>query len=144
MEMAKAVDTVTFKVVEASGLVFEFQDVPMDRIGQVRAQFGQNGQLKVDANRGDYEGFRKSLSEKARKFLGILRDNPAGITADHLVEKMGFKTGTQIGGLTGGGIKKNANKFNLPLSDVYVTEVKFEDGQRIVTYKPGKEIAKFQ
>lgn len=148
MEMAKAIDTVTFKVTDANGLVYEFVDIPLERIGQVRAQFGQNGHLAVadvkHSKEPDYIGLKRSLSENAKKFLRILRENPAGINADNLADKLGFKSGTQIGGMTGGGISKNANKYHVELTDIYLIEVSQHEGQRVTTYKPGKEIAKLQ
>jgi len=149
MEMAKTTDTLTLKITDPStGLVYEIPDVPFDRIGQVRAQFGQNGHPSpTEAKRQigpDYDGLKKSLSENAKKFLRILRDNPLGINADNLAERLGFKSGTQIGGMTGGGISKNANKFHVELTDIYTIDVSQQNGQRVTTYKPGKEIAKLQ
>lgn len=44
--------------------------------------------------------------------------------------------------MTGGGLSKNANKFHVELTDIYVLEVTQKDGQRAVLYKPGKEIVK--
>jgi hypothetical protein len=139
MEMAKVNDTFTFRVRDPNGLIFEVADVPMDKLGEVRAQFSQNGHSKSQST-PDYEGFKKKLSDNAKKFLRILRDNQAGITADFLAEKMGFKSGTQIGGMTGGGLSKNANKFHIELSDIYTIEVDHPGGERVTTYKPGKEI----
>jgi len=149
MDMAKASDTITLRITDpATGLVYEIPDVPLDRIGQVRAQFAQNGHSSsVESKRQggpDYDGFKKSLSEKAKKFLQVLRENPEGITADHVADKLGFRSGTQIGGMTGGGIKKNANKYGLELTDIYKLEVSFKDSRRIVLYKPGKEIVHLQ
>jgi len=149
MEMAKATETLTIKVTDPStGLVYEISDVPFDRIGQVKAQFAQNGHSVAPEPKRlgapNYDGLRKSLSENARKFLRILRENPGGINADHLAEKLGFKSGTQIGGMTGGGISKNANKFHVELTDIYTIEVSQQNGQRITTYKPGKEISRLQ
>src|SRR5215467_4028274 len=110
MEMAKATETITLKITDPStGLVYEIPDVPLDRIGQVRNQFAQNGHSPVESKRSsgpDYDGFKKSLSDNAKKFLQVLRENPAGITADHVADKLGFRSGNQIGGMTGGGIKK--------------------------------------
>ena len=149
MEMAKATETFTIKVTDPStGFVYEISDVPFDRIGQIKTQFTVNGHAATAESKRlgapDYEGLKKSLSENARKFLRILRENPSGINADHLAEKLGFKSGTQIGGMTGGGISKNANKYHVELTDIYAIEVSQKDGQRVTTYKPGKEIAKLQ
>ncbi len=144
MEMAKATDTISIKVTDPkSGMIFEFSDVPIERIGSVRSQFSQNGHADVkDTSAPNYGEMKKSLSENAKKFLKILRENPTGISADLLAQKMGFRTGTQIGGMTGGGLSKNANKFHIELTDVYTLDITLKDGQRLVAYKPGKEISR--
>jgi hypothetical protein len=145
MDMAKVI--INVKIMNPSGLVIEVPEMTVENLKEL---IGTNGHISAGANvhratsGPDYDGLKKSLSENARKFLRILRDNPSGINADNLAEKLGFKSGTQIGGMTGGGISKNANKFHVELTDIYAIEVSQQNGQRVTTYKPGKEIAKLQ
>ncbi len=145
MEMAKAISNV--KITNSSGLIIEVPEMTVENLKEL---IGTNGHISAGANvrratsGPDYAGLKKSLSEKARKFLKILVENPIGITAEHLADKLGFQSGAQIGGMTGGGISKNANKYSVELTDIYTIEVSQKDGQRVTTYKPGKEIAKLQ
>lgn len=142
MEMAKNTDTISFRVTDPGGVVFEFADVPLAKIGAVRSQFTQNGHDIRSTGAPNFDAMKNSLSENAKKFLKILRQNPSGVSADKLAEELNFKTGTQIGGMTGGGLSKNANKFHIELTDIYVLEITQKEGQRVVIYKPGKEIAR--
>jgi hypothetical protein len=140
MEMAKV------RITKPDGQIFDVSDLSFD---QVKELVGVNGHATKDViqrfpREPDYEGFKKSLSENAQKFLKILRENPSGINAEHLADKLGFNSGTQIGGMTGGGISKNANKYKLELTDIYTIEVDQQNGQRVTVYKPGKEIARLQ
>ncbi|SRR5712692_2788196 len=88
----------------------------------------------------DYDNFKKALTAKAKQFLSILRQNPNGTSADHLAERLGFNTPVQIGGMAGGGLAKTAQKFGVELENVYMREIKFENGERRVIYKPGRDI----
>jgi hypothetical protein len=88
----------------------------------------------------EYDKFKKNLTQKAKQFLSILRQNPNGISADHIAERLGFNTPVQIGGMAGGGMGKLAKKFHVEMENVYTREIKFESGDRIVIYRPGKDI----
>ncbi|HKI11323.1 MAG TPA: hypothetical protein VKA02_04360 [Candidatus Acidoferrum sp.] len=92
----------------------------------------------------DFIGFKQNLSVLAKKFLDVLRLNPNGIRAETLAEKMGVKSTTQIGGITGGGMSRLAKRFDVDLDDVYSRETSFEGTERRTIYKPGKDIAKLQ
>lgn len=61
-----------------------------------------------------------------------------GVEAFELAQKLGYESPRQIGGLTGGGLAKAANRFRIPLKDVYRTEITFPEGKRRVTFYPGK------
>ena len=95
---------------------------------------------KLHVGPANYRGFFKALTPKAKKFVAVLRDNSQGISADNLAEKLGFKSGAQIGGLAGGGMGKSAKKYGVDLSQVYRREVNSENGVRQVLYFPGKDI----
>jgi hypothetical protein len=85
-----------------------------------------------------YSQFLHSISDRGREFLGILRDNPSGIDGNDLVDKLGFKSTSQIGGLTGGGLAKVANRIGLDLKLIYSTEATIIDGNRRLAFYPGK------
>jgi hypothetical protein len=145
MEMPRVINSV--KITNQNGVVIEIPEISVEQLKELVGAngHGSNGTTGRQATFApDFEGLKKSLSENARKFLRVLRENPAGISADHLAAKLGFTSGTQIGGMTGGGIRKNADKYHVELTDVYKLEVSQQHGQRLTTYKPGKEIAKLQ
>jgi hypothetical protein len=136
--------------VTRNGQTFEVSDLTFD---QVKELIGMNGhaQAKLPEQRKgaslnpndfvpDYDGFKKALTPKARQFVRILRDNPNGISADHLANQLGFQAPVQIGGMTGGGMGKIAPTFGVDMEDVYVREIKFLNGERRVIYRPGKAI----
>jgi len=142
MEMAKV------RITRPDGQIFDVSELSFE---QLKELVGVNGHASKQGIQRfprlaepDYVSLKKSLTDKAKKFLQLLRDNPNGISRDHLSEKLGFSSGTQLGGMTGGGIAKNAEKYHIELTDIYTLEVRHENGQRIVTYKPGKDIAKLQ
>jgi hypothetical protein len=144
-------DMARVKITKADGQVFEVSDLSFE---QIKELVGVNGQSASGAkatvqrfprtNEPDYIGLKQSLSEKARAFLKLLRENPSGVLREELADKLGFHSGAQIGGMTGGGLAKNAEKFHVELADVYTVEVTRQSGERVVLYKPGKEIAKLQ
>src|SRR5713226_9177706 len=105
-------------------------------VSEVRELIGVNGHLKGSAARPsrrmgregsastetgpDFRGFYDSLSEKGKHFMQLLHSaGPKGIEAKELAEMLGFKSGNQIGGLTGGGLGKQAPKFHVDLDDIY-------------------------
>jgi hypothetical protein len=142
MEMAKV------RITRPDGQIFDVSDLSFE---QLKELVGVNGHVAKHGIQRfprladpDYDALKRKLTDKAKRFLQILRDNPDGISRDHLSEKLGFRTGTQLGGMMGGGIAKHAEKYHIELTDLYTVEVRHEDGQRIVTYKPGKDIAKLQ
>jgi hypothetical protein len=91
----------------------------------------------VDSQQPDYASLKASLTDKARKFFQILHDNPNGITSEFLAAKLGFQSGSQIGGMTGGGIAKIAGKFGVDVESLYMTKVVFGPNGRVVTYHAG-------
>ncbi len=63
---------------------------------------------------------------------------PTGSGSDLLAESLGFKEGSQIGGMAGGGIVKVAKKFGVDAETLYRHQVKFTVAEgREVTYYPG-------
>jgi hypothetical protein len=138
--------------VSRNGQTFEVSDLTFD---QVKELIGMNGHARSETNapeqrKGaslnpdsfipDYIGFKKALTPKAKQFVKILRDNPNGISADHLADQLGFQAPVQIGGMTGGGMGKIAPTYGVDMEDVYVREIKFLNGERRVIYRPGKAI----
>jgi hypothetical protein len=146
----------TFKITKRDGQVIEISDLSFAEIKELAGLNGHssNGQSVRSKNAeraavssfvsspkvNDYDGFKKALTDKARKFLRVLSANPNGISSDHLAEAMGFKSGSQLGGMTGGGIAKVAVRFGVGLESVYRHEVKFGKEGRVVTYYPGSNI----
>lgn len=100
--------------------------------------------MRINDGVPDYAGFKKTISDSGRKFIEVLRQHPNGILADDLAEKIGLRNAVQIGGITGGGLAKVAQRFNVELQNVYTIEKKFENGMRSTTYRPGREIARVQ
>ena len=136
------------KITEPGGRVIEFSEISFDEARQLVSHNGNGTSRRAahtkrgDRKRADYQGFKESLSALAKKFFGILRDNPNGISNEHLAEKLGFQSTNQIGGVTGGGIGKQATRFGISKSDLWVAEVTREAGQRRVVYRAGPEIEK--
>jgi hypothetical protein len=104
----------------------------------------QSVSVRINDATPDYAGFKKALSDSGRKFIEVLRQHPNGILADDFAVKMGLKNAVQIGGITGGGLAKLANRFNVELRSVYTVEKRFENGTRSTTYKPGRDITRVQ
>jgi hypothetical protein len=104
----------------------------------------QSVSMRINDSTPDYAGFKKTISDSGRKFIEVLRQHPNGILADNFAEKMGLKAAVQIGGITGGGLSKVAQRFNIDLKNIYTVEKKFENGMRSTTYTPGREIGKVQ
>jgi hypothetical protein len=140
------------KITNNDGKVIELSDLSFEQVKEI---VGLNGHAPRSVpQRGasvnprdftpDYDGFKGSLTAKAKKFFQILRENPNGISADNLAEKLGFSNSSQIGGMTGGGIGKVAPKHGIKAGSLYATEVKRENGKRVVLYRPGKDISKVQ
>lgn len=100
--------------------------------------------MRINDGTPDYTGFKNAISDSGRKFINVLSHYPGGIGADEFAEKIGLRNAVQIGGITGGGLSKVANKFNVELAGVYTVEKKFENGMRSTTYRPGRDIAKVQ
>lgn len=144
-------------ITKADGQVIEISDLSFDQIKELA---GLNGHVSsgnslrakkkeaapllgfTPAPRvNDYAGFKKALTDKARKFFRVLHDNPNGISSDRLAEALGFERGSQIGGMTGGGIVKIAATFGVDVKTLYRHEAKFSmaEGRR-VTYYPGPNI----
>jgi hypothetical protein len=92
----------------------------------------------ITAKAPDFQGFLLALSDRGRLFVEILQHHPAGIEANSLAGKLGFKDSRQIGGLTGGGIARTAKKFGVRVQDIYRPQVTFPSGKRTVTLYPGK------
>lgn len=139
-----------------TGERFEISDLSLSDIKELAGLNGHsNGRTLADVPRSsvtdvlrlgppDYRGFFKALTPKAKKFLTILRDNSAGVPADTLAERLGFKSSAQIGGLAGGGMGKSAKKYGVELSQVYRREISSENGVRQILYFPGKDIGEIK
>jgi hypothetical protein len=84
--------------------------------------------------------FLKEISDRGRKFIHALRENPDGIEASVLATKVGFSNAVQIGGLTGGGLAKVGNRLGVPMSKIYRKEITTPNGVRTVMFYPGKLI----
>jgi hypothetical protein len=139
------------KITKSDGQVIEISDLTFDQVKEIAGLNGHVAQKSV-AQRGaslnpnehgpNYEDFKEAMTEKAKRFFQILRENPNGISADALAEKLGFSSSSQIGGMTGGGIGKVAPRYSIKPKCLYVTEVKRDNGRRTVVYRPGKDILK--
>jgi hypothetical protein len=142
------------KITEKEGRVIEIGDISS---GELRELVGLNGnghrppsakispesQLSFQTdNKPDFAKFKRELSDHAKRFIVVLSQNPGGVSADSLAEKLGFKSTNQIGGVAGGGLSKLAKRFHIDLDDIYIKEVTREDGERLVIYRPGPEIDK--
>jgi hypothetical protein len=139
------------KITKSDGQVIEVSDLSFEQVKEIVGLNGHApthnvGQRNAAPNSSDsspdYEAFKELLTDKAKKFFQILRDNPNGISADHLAEKLGFSSSSQIGGMTGGGIGKVAPKHDIKPQWLYLTDVRRENGRRVVVYKPGKDISR--
>lgn len=148
------------KITEKDGRVIEVSDLSFSELrellrfngnvngnehanAQTTASVAQSSDLKFPSERKpEYSKFKYGLSVHAEKFVSILHQNPGGISADSLAEKLGFKSTNQIGGVTGGGLSKLAKTFHVDLGAIYIKEVTRKDGQRVVIYTPGREIEK--
>jgi hypothetical protein len=138
------------KITEKDGRVIEVSDISFDEIRQLVTPNG-NGHARTsrtfnlgatNKRQPDYRAFKASLSDNSRKFFKVLHENPNGLSNEHLAEKLGFASTNQIGGVTGGGIGKRANQYNVNVNDLWNVEVTRENGERRVIYKPGPEIEK--
>ena len=140
------------KITDKDGRVFEVSDISFDEVKQLVLHSNGNGYSRANGAPSkllgaakpspDYAKFKAALSEHAKKFFRVLSENHSGISADHLCEKLGFNSTNQIGGVTGGGVSKLANRFHISLEDLYQVEKKYDNGERRVSYKPGPEIEK--
>jgi hypothetical protein len=146
------------KITEKDGRIIEVSDLSFDEVrellrfngnengnGHARttASVAQSSEIKLPSEpKPEYARFRFGLSDHAKRFISILHQNPGGVSADSLAEKLGFKSTNQIGGVTGGGLSKMAKTFNIDLDDIYMKEVTRKDGQRVVIYIAGPEIEK--
>src|SRR5258708_31620543 len=121
------------KITKSDGQVIEVSDLSFEQVKEI---VGLNGHAPAPASsqsqRGaslnprdfspDYEGFKEKLTDKAKKFLQLLRENPHGISADHLDDKMGFSSSSQIGGMTGAGVAKDAPKHDIKPQSLYIAD----------------------
>lgn len=85
-----------------------------------------------------YQSFLDAVSERGRRFIHLLKENPSGIEVGALALQLGFHKSAQIGGLTGGGLSPMARKHSIDLSKVYRTEITKVDGKRTLTFYPGE------
>lgn len=136
----------TVKITESNGRVIEVSELSVEEIRRIISPNG-NGHAPIAPkllrrNQPDFSALKASLSERAKKFLQIIAQHPNGILADALCEKLGFNSTNQIGGVTGGGLKKLCNKFSVEMDKLYTVEKKWEGGDRKVIYSPGPEIEK--
>lgn len=136
----------TVKITESNGRVIEVSEVTVEDIKRIISPNG-NGHAPVAPKlpqkaQPDFTSLKSSASDHVKKFLQVVAQHKEGISADNLCEKMGFNSTNQIGGVTGGGLSKLANRFHIPLTSLYTVEKKFEHGERKVIYWPGPEIEK--
>jgi hypothetical protein len=121
-------------------------------VQEISAMFGLNGHAtparagsqkpSTASGAPDYIGFKKGLSDKGKRLIEVLKQNPNGISADNLAEKLGYRSANQIGGVTGGGIGKLATKHNVSPFDIYKVETTWDHGTRLTKYFPGPLIEK--
>jgi hypothetical protein len=146
------------KIHEPNGRMIEISDISIEELkqlvstnghvnsnGHVRSTSQHTSKVKFNLNserEPDYPAFRANLSDRAKTFLHILRTHPDGISADSLSELMHFKSSTQIGGVTGGGISKLISRFHIADRQIYTKEVLRENGMRKVIFRPGPAIEK--
>ena len=138
--MAK--QTIPLKITNANGSIVE-TELSIELFREFYAS-NSNGHAAQPSGptKPDFAGMKSVLSPNARKFLTILQKHAAGISAEDLATAMGFTTGTQIGGVTGGGLVKLAIRFNIEIKDLYTMEVSQQNGKRKAIYRPGRDIAK--
>jgi hypothetical protein len=139
-------------ITRQDGQILEISDLTLDQIKELANLNGHavSKRAGVRAQRSvglppkyaepDYKGFFAALAENPKKFISVLKQNPNGISADNLVEKMGLKNGNQIGGITGAGMSRMAGSFNVNLKKIYLKEKLFANGENRTIYKPGKDI----
>lgn len=85
------------------------------------------------------KAFSGALSAKGRAFLGFVKvSGPDGISAEGMAHNMGLESRYQIGGVTGGGVSKVAERYGLRAEDFYEKVVGSKNGVRTVIFKPGK------
>jgi hypothetical protein len=87
---------------------------------------------------GDFNEFVRSLSDRAAKFVTILRQHERGIEARDLAPMLGFTDPAQIGGVTGPSISKVAGNQGIKVEHIYKSRIEFADGQRKRMFYPGK------
>lgn len=140
------------KFTDANGRVIEISDIsfaeaqtlvsgsPADTSRKKR-KYNPRVTPMPDSGAGpNYAAFFQALSEKGKRLIEILKENKAGISAELLAEKMGFRSTNQIGGVTGGGMARLANRYKIDLSTVYTADIRFDGGQRQTTYRPGSAL----
>jgi hypothetical protein len=89
----------------------------------------------------NFHAFIKGLSERALNFMKILHDHPEGIDAIALTPMLGFENPAQLGGLTGPGLSKLAEKHGIKTEDLYRSEVIFPGGVRKRMFHAGPLVA---
>lgn len=94
--------------------------------------------IRMVATINDFERLWNRLSENAKRFITVIRSYPDGIEATELAPLLGLKTANQIGGLTGPGISKIAEKFGIKAEDIYRSQVIFPGGVRKRMFYPGR------
>jgi hypothetical protein len=93
---------------------------------------------KGNQRAADFPGFWRAISERAQKFLRIMREHEHGIEAHDLAPLLGFANPAQIGGLTGPGLTKVGAKYGIKSSELYRSEIVFPGGVRKRMFYPGK------
>lgn len=85
----------------------------------------------------DFEAFFAALSDRAKLFLRTLAERPQGIDAAELAPILSFSTANQIGGLTGPGITKVAELYDIEAIEIYSSTVEWPNGERKRMFYPG-------
>jgi len=89
----------------------------------------------------DHHELYRHISDRARRFLRILFEHTNGIEVNALYPFLGFKSASQIGGLTGPGLTTIAKKFGFTKSsDIYISQVTFPNGARTRMFYLGKKL----
>jgi len=136
------------KITHPDGTVYEVSDISFEEVNSLIHRTGSRkpGTRKTidlqSLDNADYKGFWGAITDKAKEFFIALHKVPDGIPLDVLAAELSFDNSMKVGGVTGGGIAKLAPKFGLRTEDLYQRVMTRKKGERIVIYKPGKDMGK--
>jgi hypothetical protein len=104
-----------------------------------------NGAMSADPS-VRFKQFLTQVKDRARTFFYELSTHPQGIEANDLAKRLGFTQPNQIGGLIAGGdlqLRAKESGFRLR-PDLYYKKITRPNGNRTLTYYPGKELLKME